>query len=136
MQYRELLHEWAWYFHEPKVSENAAHECNITTICTLTSVIKPLPQQRRVSSYTKYGVTHHSNYALVLIKARAHTLVARISRVYSLRARAITTRAITIPVQYRVILHGTGIGKYCCRNINWIINTCMRHSCYNIVWYN
>ena len=28
MQYRELLHEWAWYFHEPKASENAAHECN------------------------------------------------------------------------------------------------------------
>ena len=26
MQYRELLHEWAWYFHEPYVSENAAHE--------------------------------------------------------------------------------------------------------------
>ena len=24
-------------------------------------------------------------------------------------------------MQYRVILHGTGIGKYCCRNINWII---------------
>ena len=28
MQYRELLHEWAWYFHEPKASENAVHECN------------------------------------------------------------------------------------------------------------
>ena len=27
MQYRELLHEWVWYFHE-QVSENAAHECN------------------------------------------------------------------------------------------------------------
>ena len=24
MQYRNLLHEWAWYFHEPKTSENAA----------------------------------------------------------------------------------------------------------------
>ena len=24
-----------------------------------------------------------------------------------------------------MILHGTGIGKYCCRNINWIIN-CIR----------
>ena len=42
-------------------------------------------------------------------------MVARIPR--SPRARAIT------PVQYCVILHGTGIGKYCCRNINWIINT-------------
>ena len=28
VQYRELLHEWAWYFHEPKASENAVHECN------------------------------------------------------------------------------------------------------------
>ena len=28
VQYRELLHEWAWYFHEPKASENAGHECN------------------------------------------------------------------------------------------------------------
>ena len=28
VQYRELLHKWAWYFHEPKASENAAHECN------------------------------------------------------------------------------------------------------------
>ena len=28
MQYCELLHEWAWYFHEAKVSENAADECN------------------------------------------------------------------------------------------------------------
>ena len=23
-----LLHEWAWYFYEPKASENAVHECN------------------------------------------------------------------------------------------------------------
>ena len=32
-------------------------------------------------------------------------------------------------MQYRVILHGTGLGKYCCRNINWIIkayNVCIR----------
>ena len=28
MQYRKLLHEWVWHFHEPKVSKNAAHECN------------------------------------------------------------------------------------------------------------
>ena len=35
MQYRELLHEWAWYFHEPKASE-------IIAICMVTSVIKCL----------------------------------------------------------------------------------------------
>ena len=51
MQCRELLHKWAWYFHEPKV------------------------------------------------------------------------HAIT-PVQYRVILHSTGIGKYCCRKI---ISICILH---------
>ena len=28
----------------------------------------------------------------------------------------------TRAVQYRVILHGTGIEKYCCRNIYWIIS--------------
>ena len=28
MQYCDLLHEWAWYFHELKASENVAHECN------------------------------------------------------------------------------------------------------------
>ena len=28
VQYHELLHEWAWYFHKPKASENAVHECN------------------------------------------------------------------------------------------------------------
>ena len=38
------------------------------------------------------------------------------------RAHAIT------PVQYRVILHGTGIRKYCCRNINWIIVIVIEHS--------
>ena len=45
-------------------------------------------------------------------------MVARIPRSSS---PCNNTRAIT-PVQYRVILHGTGIGKYCCRNMNWIIN--------------
>ena len=85
----------------------------IVTICMLTSLIKCLlsiPEQRLVSSHTKYRVTRRSN-ASILIK---HIVVARIPR--SPRAHAIT------PVQYRVILHGTGIGKYCCRNINWIIN--------------
>ena len=33
---------------------------------------------------------------------------------------------------YCVILHGTGIGKYCCRNINWIIKKwyCMLSYCH------
>ena len=45
MQYRELLHEWAWYFHEPKASENAAHECNNRDMhaneCNWASVSEP-----------------------------------------------------------------------------------------------
>ena len=71
----------------------------IITICMLTRVIECLlsiPEQRLVSSHTKYWVTRRSN-ASILPR--------------SPRARAIT------PVQYRVILHGTGIGKYCCRRI-------------------
>ena len=48
-------------------------------------------------------------------------MVARILR--SPRARAITLVPCnnTCAVQYRVILHGAGIGKYYCRNIYWII---------------
>ena len=38
MQYRELLHEWAWYFHEPKASVNAAHECNNRDMHLITRV--------------------------------------------------------------------------------------------------
>ena len=54
-------------------------------------------------------------------------MVARIP--HSPRACAIT------PVQYCIILHGMGIGKYCCRNINWIINSLMvRHSASTCLW--
>ena len=48
-------------------------------------------------------------------------MVARIP--HSPRACAITS------VPYRVILHNTGIGKYCCRNINWIINVYIHTLC-------
>ena len=34
-----------------------------------------------------------------------------------------------------MILHGTGIGKYCCRNMNWIINTIMGPSyVHQLLW--
>ena len=86
----------------------------IIAICMLTSVIKCLlsiPQQRLVSSHTNYRVTHRSNVS-ILIKAH--------------RGCQDTTQPQgpcnnTRTVQYRVILHGMGIRKYCCRNIDWII---------------
>ena len=113
MQYRELLHEWAWYFHEPNASENAAHECNNHDMHAneCNKMFSIHYHNSVVSLLTKYRVTRRSNAQLLILK---HIMVARIPRFH--RARAVT------PVQYRVILHGTGIGKYCCRNINWIIN--------------
>ena len=101
----------------------------IIAIYMLTSVIKCLlsvPEQRLVSSHRKYQVTRRSN-ASILIK---HTVVARIPR--SPRARAIT------PMQKhpcRAISHGTGIGKYCCRNIYWIIRENISHvGVWGILW--
>ena len=72
VQYRELLHEWAWYFHEPKASENAAHECNNRDMhaneCNKVFIIHY--HNSVVSLLTKSRVTRRSN-ALVLIKAHA-----------------------------------------------------------------
>ena len=87
----------------------------IITTCMLTSVIKCLlsiPEQRLVSSHTKYQVTRRSN-ASILIEAHCGC-----QDTAQPRGPCNNTRA----VQYRVILHGTGIGKYCCRNIYWIIS--------------
>ena len=36
-----------------------------------------------------------------------------------------------MPTQDHVILHNTGIGKYCCKNINWIM--CVLDACFSIV---
>ena len=65
MQYCELLHEWAWYFHSPRACENAvneyndhdmdANECN--KMCNTEKCLVP--------SHTKYRVTNAS----ILIKA-------------------------------------------------------------------
>ena len=69
VQYRELLHEWAWYFHEPKASENAAHECINRDMhaneCNKVFIIHY--HNGVVSLLTKSRVTRRSN-ALVLIK--------------------------------------------------------------------
>ena len=84
----------------------------ITAICTCNKIFTTAASC--LFSH-KISVTFRSN-VLILIKAH---VVARILR--SPRAPAIT------PMRYCVILHGTGIGKNCCRNTNWIINPDTRY---------
>ena len=55
----KLLHKWAsWYFHESKVSENAAHKCNNCDkyINEYNKVFIIHYHSSIVSSHTKYRV--------------------------------------------------------------------------------
>ena len=74
------------------MSENAAHKCNT---CDM-----------HANECNKVFIIHYHNSIVSLLT----------------RSTELTRRLNAITQQYCVILHGTGMGKYCSRNINWIIN--------------
>ena len=106
-QYHKLLHEWAWYFHElkeVKMQPTSAITCdmhaNVSNKMSLMHYhISVVSLSHEIQSNSPFKRTTSNKSTLWLL-------------------------GYHIAMQYNcVILHGKGVGKYCCRNtcIIWII---------------